>query len=119
MAQIYGPVDHMPVGRRDANEPAIIRALEKAGCRVLQLEDPQLAGVPDLLVASPTRGNVLLEVKTERGLLSSMQKAWHAAWLEPVWVVRSVADAYQACGIRAEPIPAVARNVAQAGRRRA
>ena len=58
--------------KRDATEPAIIEALQRAGCLVQPLSQD---GLPDLLVRGP-RGWALLEVKSPGGKLTSAQIAW-------------------------------------------
>ena len=80
--------------RRDANHAEIVDALERAGCRVIDLS---LAGdsVPDLLVYRPATGLLrLVELKTPKGRLSKGQQEF--ARLYPVWVVRSISEAYAA-----------------------
>ena len=85
---------HRQAAKRDANEEAIVRALEAVGASVERLS---AKGVPDLLVGF--RGaTYLLEVKMPAGRLSSDQVAWHAAWRGQVSVVRCEADAYAAIG---------------------
>jgi hypothetical protein len=85
--------------KRDANEPEIIKALRAAGCLVQPLSAP---GVPDLLVWSPWRGLILLEVKdgskpASARKLTSDQVAWHTQWdLAPVLIVYDVAGAIDA-----------------------
>lgn len=95
---------HSARGRRDANEPLIIAALEAVGCRVQKLNDRD---APDLLVSVDNR-NILLEVKLPAGAkggtahseLSPGQFSWHRRWLGPVHVVRTVDDALRAVGVR-------------------
>lgn len=81
--------------RTDANHSAIVGALRRVGCRVLDLSRVG-AGCPDLLVSLPQRGRVpelmLMEVKTARGKLNAAQRTFEAAgW--PVFVVRDVDEA--------------------------
>ncbi|MGE0451730.1 MAG: hypothetical protein AB7Q29_19305 [Vicinamibacterales bacterium] len=71
--------------RRDATEPAIIEALEAAGCRVWQISG---RGLPDVLVERQGRF-FAGEIKSGRGRLTRAQA--DIPW--PVW--RSVEDAYQ------------------------
>lgn len=90
--------------KRDANEAAIVTALERVGCSVARLNDP---GVPDLLVAR--HGAMwLLEVKMPAGSkggtsgreLTDEQRRWWAAWRGPVPViVRSVEEALAVVGV--------------------
>lgn len=89
--------------KRDANEPAIVKALQQVGACVVKLNDP---GCPDLLVGY--RGaTYLLEVKLPAGprggttdrTLTDCQVQWWAKWkgLVPV-VVRTPDDAIDAIG---------------------
>lgn len=80
--------------RRDANEPAIVAALEAAGCTIWRLSG---VGVPDLLIFTPGGGGGawrVCEVKTARGRLTAAQVP-HAAIVP---VVRSVEDALRLIG---------------------
>jgi hypothetical protein len=73
--------------RRDANEPAIVEALEAVGADVWRLSG---RGLPDLLVRF--RGVLYAgEVKTAKGRLRASQGAF------PVW--RTVDDALTAIGV--------------------
>ena len=58
--------------KRDANEPAIINALIKVGCKVYRIMSIE-RGCPDLLVFRD-RNVYALEVKTKTGKLSEKQK---------------------------------------------
>ena len=80
--------------KRDANEPAIIAALEAAGCIVLKLNS---AGAPDLLVQSPDGLLYLLEVKAAHGTLTPAQRHWQAQGLR-VAIVRTPEQALAAVG---------------------
>jgi hypothetical protein len=72
--------------RRDANEPAIVQALEAVGAEVWRLSG---TGLPDVLCRF--RGVLYAaEIKTLHGRLSASQGAF------PVW--RSREDALQAIG---------------------
>lgn len=72
--------------QRDANEPAIVAALEAVGATVTRLN---MRDVPDLLVGF-RRENYLLEVKRPAGKrggtsddgqrLSEGQEIWHCTW---------------------------------------
>ncbi len=91
-------------GRTDANQSAIVSALRKVGCRVVDMS-PLGGGVPDLLVSLPRRKAlpdlVLMEVKTARGRLTRDQQTFEAAgW--PVFVVRSVAEALRIVGVQVQ-----------------
>jgi hypothetical protein len=90
--------------KRDANEAAIVDALERVGCSVARLNDP---GVPDLLVAR--HGSMwLLEVKMPAGSkggtagreLTPEQRRWWASWRGPQpHVVRSIEEALTVVGV--------------------
>lgn len=94
--------------QRDANEPAIVQALEQAGASVQKLGEP---GVPDLLVSF---GDVLhlLEVKnpaakgggkynTGEGALTDTQTRWWAKWTGKRPAIVTTADeALRAIGVR-------------------
>ncbi len=99
--------------RRDANEAAIVEALEAAGAYVQRLDDSG-GGVPDLLVGY--RGvTKLLEVKLplgprggvhhhgkpgSSGDMTPAQVRWWADWCgEPPLVVRTPAEALAAIGV--------------------
>lgn len=70
--------------KRDANEPAIVEALQKVGALVFRLDKPV-----DLLVCF--RGQVfLVEVKMPKGRRTKDQEEFHAAW--PVHVLRHPDD---------------------------
>ncbi len=94
--------------RRDANEPAIVAALEAAGAVVQRLDDG--GGVPDLLVAYAGRTH-LLEVKNPdakggakvggertkgRGALTPDQVTWFAQWARAGEDVHEVVDPVEA-----------------------
>lgn len=82
--------------RIDANQPAIIHALRKAGVSVEDLSGVG-GGVPDLLCGVP-EAVFLLEIKdgakppSDRKLTSD-QVVWHARWRGPVHIVTSVDEA--------------------------
>ena len=81
------------ISRVDANQGEIVEALRRCGCQVLSLAAVG-KGCPDLLVSN--HGDLyLLEVKTDRGKLTSEQVIFHAAW--PVTVVRTVTQALREC----------------------
>lgn len=80
--------------KRDANEEAIIDALEDIGATVLRISGP---GVPDLLVY--LRGAwTPVEVKQRGGSLTARQEALNA--YAPYAVVESVEDALALFGVR-------------------
>lgn len=79
------------IGRRDANEPGIVSALEDIGCTVKRLHDC------DLLVGYRGR-NLLLEVKdgskpASARKLTPDQVIFRAEWRGQYDVVTSVEDA--------------------------
>ena len=77
--------------RVDACHAAIVDALRRVGCGVLDLSGHG-RGCPDLLVWSGTRYH-LLELKTAKGRLTSDQTQWLQWWPGPVMIIRSVDDA--------------------------
>lgn len=79
----------------DANQPEIVKALERAGVQVHSLA-PLGGGAPDLLAYRAGRF-YLLEVKGAQGSLTPAQRVWHALW--PVTVVRSPEEAMRAVGL--------------------
>ncbi len=86
----------------DANHHAIVVALRRVGCRVLDLSRVG-QGCPDLLVSLPKPRDlptlVLIEVKTAKGRQTQDQVNFEAAgW--PVFMVRSVDEALKVVGIR-------------------
>lgn len=82
--------------KRDANEPAIVQALERCGIRVQRIS---AKGFCDLVAYAPRAGIVLMEVKAPKtGKLTKAQvRHRDDGW--PVIVVRSEADALAACGV--------------------
>lgn len=90
--------------RIDANQPAIIEALEAHRCSVKSLAAVG-DGCPDLLVWSPwTRSHELLEVKDgakppSARKLTDDQVKFHAKWGGPIHVVTSVDEALRAVGV--------------------
>ncbi len=81
------------IRKRDANEPAIVKALEQAGALVMRLNGE---GVPDLAVCR--RGKVsLLEVKGAAGRATlAQERTLFEGW--PVTTVRTIEDALRAIG---------------------
>ena len=74
-------------GNADANQPAIIEALEKIGCKVYDIDRPV-----DLLVEF--RGLwVLMEVKTKKGTLKDSQKRFFEKVKAPAFIVRDIEEA--------------------------
>lgn len=75
--------------RVDGNHAAIVKALRKIGCMVLDLSKLG-RGVPDLLVAR--RFTIkFLEIKNPEtgGALNEAQREWHDQWRGHVLVVES------------------------------
>lgn len=88
----------------DANQPAIIKALRKAGCSVTPTHQAG-KGFPDLAVGRQGY-TYLLEIKDgdkipSKQKLTDDQVRWHGAWLGHKAVVRNVAEALEAVGINA------------------
>jgi hypothetical protein len=82
--------------RIDANQAAIVSALEAIGASVQSLAAAG-QGVPDILAGYRGR-NYLLEVKDSAKppsarKLTPAQREWHALWRGSVVVVESVEDA--------------------------
>lgn len=109
----------------DANQPDIVLQLEQTGASVESLAAVG-GGVPDLLVgcagvtvvsrfvtvadiAGRLAGlgpvtildgcNLLIEVKTDKGLLRESQIRWHSQWRGQVAVCRTVQEALQLAGM--------------------
>lgn len=80
--------------RRDANEPAIVDALEAIGVVVHRLSAP---GLPDLLTWHPREGLRLIEVKMPGGSLTVQQQTTRER--TPFAIVESVTDALALFGI--------------------
>lgn len=74
--------------RRDANERQLIQIAQALGASVVQLDDPH---VPDLLIGF-LGANVLAEVKTEKGKLTSGQTVFMGSWQGQATIVRSTED---------------------------
>lgn len=82
--------------KRDANEPAIVQALERIGVKVQRVSAP---GFADLICWHPREGVRLLEVKSARGKLTPLQVEHRQdGW--PVCIVRCEADALAVFGVR-------------------
>ena len=75
--------------KRDATEAAIVDALQKFGCIVVQLSQ---RGIPDLLVRTPDGGAHVVEVKAPRGARTPAQLKFQATW-GPVTILRSQEEA--------------------------
>lgn len=87
----------------DANQPAIVAALRKMGCKVQSLAAIG-KGVPDLLVMHRHR-LVLMEIKEpskvpSKRVLRPLQAKWHAEWDgAPIAVVETAEEAFAALGV--------------------
>ena len=80
--------------RRDANEKAIVEALERVGAVVFKLSGP---GVPDILVGH--HGKWLpMELKSATGKLTPLQ-SWGSYGENAYPIVRSVAEALALVGV--------------------
>ena len=77
--------------RRDANEPAIVAALEKVGCKVVRSD------VVDLIVGRGKR-TWIMEVKTDRGQLTPAQVRNFSDWPGQYNVVRTPEEAVEIVG---------------------
>ena len=93
-------------GRVDANQQAIVAALQAAGCAVQSLAGVG-QGVPDLLVWRPNvprnpyagGGYFLIECQ-DGSSFTPAQKKWHASWPGPAHVANSPEDALLIVGAR-------------------
>jgi hypothetical protein len=75
----------------DTVQPAIVKALRDIGASV-QVTSTVGKGFPDLVVG--WRGKTfLLEVKTDRDKLNTLQQEWHSRWAGQVAVVRTPEEA--------------------------
>lgn len=87
--------------RRDAkvdhNQNEIVSALRQIGASVYPLHFAG-RGCPDLIVGFRGR-NFLLEVKTERGRLNTVQSDFHRSWRGQTAVVREAREALIAIGV--------------------
>ena len=85
--------------RRDANEPAIVEALQAQGFTVDRISGK---GIPDLLVSKAGR-LWLCEVKMPKGTFKPAQTAWRERWRGPEPItLRSVDDALRFCLLACE-----------------
>lgn len=77
--------------RSDNNQASIVKDFRSMGCSVVDLHSLG-RGVPDLLVGF--RGfNLLVEVKSEKGILTKDQIDWQKIWKgDLVFVVRKTDD---------------------------
>ena len=77
-------------GKRDTTQHAIVQAFEQAGRRVFDLSS-RGDGCPDLLVRLRPGDLRLVEVKTDAGTLTPMQRDFHARFPETL-IVRTLDD---------------------------
>jgi hypothetical protein len=106
-------LDMRRAAKIDANQQAIVAALEAAGCAVQSLAGVG-QGVPDLLVWRPVQrilaGSLnlvygmsgryyLIECKAGSGFTPA-QKKWHASWPGPAHVANSVDEALLIVGAK-------------------
>ncbi|MFO0521768.1 MAG: hypothetical protein ACK515_15320 [bacterium] len=94
--------------RIDANQPAIVEALRKVGCRVQPLHMVG-QGCPDIVAWTPNRGRLMfMEIKDgtkppSKRALTEDEQLWHDVWADAkragvVVVVASVGEALEAVG---------------------
>lgn len=83
-------------GRTDRNQAAIVEGLRLCGYSVQSLA-PMGHGVPDLLVGCNDGGNLLFEIKSDKGELTDDQIKWARGWNGPVYIVRSLDEALRRC----------------------
>ena len=77
--------------KTDANQHAIVKALRARGARVHSLHRVG-QGCPDLLVGFQGH-NLLMEVKTEDGVLTDSEARCHERWRGTVHIVRTTEEA--------------------------
>ena len=80
--------------RTDANQSDLVSAAEQFGCTVCQLHQVG-AGCPDLLIGQASRWgrrNILVEAKTENGVLTPEQIGFHRDWRGQVDIAKTVAE---------------------------
>jgi hypothetical protein len=83
----------------DANQAEIVAALRAAGLEVHDLSSVG-SGFPDILVSSSSE-IWLMEIKIPGGKLNKEQEEFHATWRgKPIFIVRSVSDAFRIVGIK-------------------
>ena len=84
--------------KRDANEEAIVAALERVGGSVYRLTG---VGLADLLVRTHTGQLLLMEVKSRGGHLTADQERFLVYYPE-TQIARSVDDALRIVGVHSE-----------------
>jgi len=92
-------VNRRTAAKRDVNEAELISLLRCVGASVVALSEK---GVPDLLVWYKNR-YMLIEVKTEKGKLSSAQKEFVEKWKGPVYIARNSEDVLDILAGKTEP----------------
>lgn len=83
--------------RVDTNQAEIVAALREVGASVQPLHQVG-GGCPDLLCGIAGH-NVLIEVKSDDGMLTPEQVVWHTSWAGQVAVCRSIDEALIAVGL--------------------
>jgi len=95
--------------RRDANEPAIVDALERMGFSVSRVSG---AGVPDLLVGKWPSFLRMVEIKVEKGRYTPAQVQWRQTWRGPAPItLRSLEDVQRFCLLACEAGPSGDRGI--------
>lgn len=84
----------MKAARTDANQSEIVKALRATGCSVVDLSSVGM-GCPDIMVGR-NGVTVLMEIKTEKGKLNSIQVEWHKCWKGAAAIVRTPVEAIDA-----------------------
>jgi Holliday junction resolvase len=82
-----------PRARVDSNQPEIVAALRKAGCKVQHMHTIG-DGCPDLLVGKDGI-NYVFEVKAPGGSLTLAELEWLAEWRGTAYVVYSAEQAIE------------------------
>lgn len=99
--------------KKDANHAAIVAALIKAGCSVLDLSMVG-GGMPDILAGIAGK-NYLIEIKNPdtyygRKGLSKRQREFAEKWIGEIFIVRSIDEALVVVGLKRGPdVPAIVR----------
>ena len=68
----------------------MVAAFEALGCQVHRISDAD--GFPDLVIHTPRDGYILVEVKDGNEGFTPRQRAWHANWRGPSYLVRKLSD---------------------------
>jgi hypothetical protein len=84
------------IAKVDKNQTEIVQALRKAGATVQHLHQVG-SGCPDILVGYHGR-NFLLELKSEKGTLTSDEQDWLYEWHGSASVVYGIVDSLKAIG---------------------